>query len=80
MVSNPNVGKDFIVSEAASLAEFLTRFPGIRILKIDIEEYEVRLLPHLINMRAFKNVDRVFVETHEKKWPDLTKITADMNN
>jgi FkbM family methyltransferase len=78
MDSKPNVGKDCVLSEAVNLSEFLTRFPRIRILKIDIEGYEVELVPHLIKMRALGNVDHIFVETHEKKWPDLTKITADM--
>jgi FkbM family methyltransferase len=78
MDSKPNVANDFIVSEAVNFSEFLTKFPRIRILKIDIEGYEVELVPHLIRMRALKNVEHVFVETHEKKWPDLTKITTDM--
>jgi FkbM family methyltransferase len=78
MASKPNVVKDFVESESVCLSEFLTRFPRIRILKIDIEGYEVELIPHLIKTRALSNVDHVFVETHEKKWPDLAKITADM--
>jgi len=78
MDSKPNVAKEFIVSEAVNLSEFLTRFRRIRILKIDIEGYEVELVPHLIKMKALKYVDHVFVETNEKKWPDLVKITADM--
>jgi hypothetical protein len=78
MDSKPNVAKDFIVSEAVNLSEFLTRFRRIRILKLDIEGYEVELVPHLIEMKALKYVDYVFVETHENKWPDLVKITADM--
>lgn len=78
MDSKPNVGSKFIVSNAINFAEFLSRFPKIRILKIDIEGFEVQLIPHLINSRSLNNVDYVFVETHEKKWPDLKKMTDDM--
>jgi FkbM family methyltransferase len=76
--SKPNVGREFIECEAVNFAEFLSPFPRIRILKIDIEGYEVELMPHLIDMGALKNIDHIFVETHEKKWPELTKRTAEM--
>jgi FkbM family methyltransferase len=78
MDSKPNVGREFIVSEATNFAEFLSRFQRIRILKIDIEGYEVELLPHLIYLGVLKNIDYIFVETHEKKWPQLTKKTNEM--
>lgn len=78
MNSKPNVGKDFIFSKGIDLARFLSKFPRIRILKIDIEGFEVELIPHLINSHSINNVDHVFVETHEKKWPELTKMTANM--
>ena len=47
--SKPNVGREFIVSKEINFAEFLLKFPRIRILKIDIEGFEVVLIPHLIN-------------------------------
>ena len=78
MGSKPNVGREFIVSKAINFAEFLLKFPRIRILKIDIEGFEVELIPHLINSHSLKNVDYVFVETHEKKWPGLVDGTAAM--
>ena len=78
MESKPNVGSELIVSEVINFAEFLSRFPRISILKIDIEGYEVELIPHLINLKAFNNVEHIFIETHEKKWPELTKKTTEM--
>jgi FkbM family methyltransferase len=76
--SKPNISEKFIVSDAIDFAKFLSRFPRIYILKMDIEGFEVELIPHLINLRSLNNVDHVFVETHEKKWPGLKDRTADM--
>ena len=76
--SKPNVGREFIDCKAINFAKFLSKFPRIRILKIDIEGFEVELIPHLINSNSLKNVDYVFVETHEKKWPGLVDMTAAM--
>lgn len=78
MDSKPNVSKKFILSNAINFTEFLSRFPRIRILKIDIEGFEVELIPHLVNSRSLDNVDHIFVEIHEKKWPYLEKMTVDM--
>jgi FkbM family methyltransferase len=78
MESKPNVVREFIVSEVVNFAKFLSSFSRIRILKIDIEGYEVELIPHLINLKAFNNVEHIFVETHEKKWPELAKKTTEM--
>ena len=36
-------------------------------LKIDIEGYEVELIPHLINNSALDYISFLLVETHEKK-------------
>jgi hypothetical protein len=78
MESKPNVGREFIVSQVINFKEFIESFPRIQILKIDIEGYEVELIPHLINLRALNNVKHIFVETHEKKWPELRKKTFEM--
>lgn len=80
MESKPNVGGDFIVCQVINFKEFIESFPSIQILKIDIEGYEVELIPHLIKLRALNNVKQIYVETHEKKWPDLRKKTIEMKN
>ena len=53
---------------AIDLSEFIKnqRRP-IRLLKIDIEGYEVELIPHLINNSALDYISFLLVETHEKK-------------
>lgn len=78
MGSKPNVGTEFIDCKAINFAEFLSKFPRNRRLKIDIEDFKVELIPHLINLHSLKNVDYVFVEIHEKKWPELVDATAAM--
>ena len=78
MGSKPNVGTEFIDCKAINFAEFLSKFPRNRRLIIDIQDFKVELIPHLINSRSLKNVDYVFVETQEKKWPDLVDVTGAM--
>ena len=62
---------------ALDLSEFIKkqRRP-IRLLKIDIEGYEVDLIPHLIKNSALDHVSFLLVETHEKKNPFLQEKTA----
>ena len=61
---------------AIDLSEFIKnqRRP-IRLLKIDIEGYEVELIPHLINNSALDYISFLLVETHEKKNPFLRAKT-----
>ena len=39
----------------------------IKILKVDIEGYEVKLLKHLIQSRTIEKIEFIFLETHEKR-------------
>ena len=61
---------------ALDLSEFIKkqRRP-IRLLKIDIEGYEVELIPHLIKNSVLEYVSFLLVETHEKKNPFLEAKT-----
>ena len=49
-------------------------------LKIDIEGYEIKLIPKLIKDKCLDKVDNIFLETHEKKWSELRKETEEMFN
>ncbi len=61
---------------AIDLADFIEAFPGrVRLLKIDVEGYEVVLLDHLIDRGVLRQVDHVFCETHELKVPGLLRET-----
>jgi FkbM family methyltransferase len=48
----------------------------VSIMKIDIEGAEVPLLEHLITGDGLENCERVFVETHESRIPELADRTA----
>ena len=78
MANKPNVSSNYILCESIDFPKYLSNFKSIKILKIDIEGYEVELIPELIRQKALDNVDNIFVETHEKKWPELKGKTEKM--
>jgi FkbM family methyltransferase len=75
-----NVNKDtFVEAEFVDLCNFLKFFPKkIKLLKIDIEGAEVELLNDLMNEGLLKNIEYVFVETHEEKIPTLLTTTNEL--
>jgi hypothetical protein len=55
------------------LIKFLCAQPkNIRLLKLDIEGAEVPILEALLSTRAIKRIDKLFVETHDNKIPELS--------
>lgn len=78
MSDKPNVSADAVSVQMIDLARHLKELDRVAILKIDIEGYEVELLPHLLDNDALDGVDHIFIETHEKKWPALQEKTKRM--
>jgi FkbM family methyltransferase len=80
--SKTNVNPDtFIEVQTIDLAGFIKNLGHkIRVLKMDIEGYEVDVIPHLITSGAIDHVDHVFVETHADKAPDLKTRTDAMRD
>ncbi len=73
----PNVSaENFIEVESENLTNFLASFAHVDILKVDIEGFEVELIPDLIRKKALENVSHIFVETHDHKWSNL-KLQSD---
>ena len=59
------------------LATFVGALDGrVALLKIDIEGAEVAVLNRLIDDGLMDRIDAVFVETHERKIPELAEPTA----
>jgi len=57
-------------------AIFLKKLPKkVSLIKIDIEGYEIELLNHLLDENALKNVDKIYLETHENKFDNLVHPT-----
>lgn len=73
----PNVSDSkYTEIEEIDFIPFLESFDQkIDLIKIDIEGYEIKLLDHMLDRFNFKMVDRIYVETHEKKWPELSNDT-----
>jgi len=75
--SKPNVSADnFQLVNEIDFAQYLNSLEEpVELIKIDIEGYEIALLNHLLDKDAVRNVNRFYVETHERKFSDLAIAT-----
>lgn len=72
----PNTGDTSVEVEGRDLAQFLREIGPVDFLKIDVEGFEVELVPHLVRSDALAQVSFVAVETHDKeKWQGLSTAT-----
>lgn len=79
--SKPNVSDVKIEVEGRCFADFLTGLGRVDFLKIDIEGFEVELVPHLVRALDWEKIGFVAVETHDKdKWSDLSCATVAMKS
>lgn len=71
----PNVRDDkYFDVEVVDLSEFLKTIGArIRLLKLDVEGVECEILTKLIESNVVDSIDYIFVETHERKMPELIK-------
>lgn len=72
--AKPNVAADnFELVNEIDFAQYLKSLDKpVELVKMDIEGYEVELLNHLLDEDAIRNVNYFYVETHERKFVDLT--------
>lgn len=77
--SKPNVTEHSQSVVTRDFASFLNGLPRVDFLKIDIEGFEVELVPHLVQEVDWRKVSFVAVETHSgAKWPGLGSDTEQM--
>jgi FkbM family methyltransferase len=68
----------FIEIEVIDLIQFIRKLDKkISILKIDVEGAECEILERIIEERVYENIEKIFVETHDHKIPEL-KIRTDI--
>lgn len=68
--------EDSVEVQAIDLAKFILALNcPVRVLKIDVEGVECRILQRLIDSGAIHRIERVFVETHDTKIPELREET-----
>ena len=75
--NKPNVSTKFFEEiQEIDFAEFLHSLKTpIELLKIDIEGFEIDLINHLLDKNALDHVNKVYVETHERKFTQLIAST-----
>ena len=79
MNDKPNIDSNsFVRVKGLNLLSLIQSLGKIKVLKMDVEGYETILVPALINSGVISNIEYVFVETHEKKWPTLATDTEYM--
>lgn len=80
IVTKTNINPEtFVDAVAIDLADFiLKRDRPVDVVKMDIEGFEVEVVPHLINSGAIDRIGVCYVETHERKAPDLQGRTDAM--
>ena len=65
-----------VVVEVIDLAAFIKSLHSrVKILKLDVEGVECRILRKLIGENVIDLIDHIFVETHEHKIPELRRET-----
>jgi FkbM family methyltransferase len=70
---------NFVNVKTIDLARYIHELNApVRVLKVDIEGYEVNLMPYLLETGCLSKVSYVLVETHEKKNPFLRAPTENM--
>lgn len=71
----------FVDVEVIDLCEFIESLKRrIRILKLDVEGVECKILKKLINTRKVDDIDHIFVETHDHKISELKPETDEIRN
>ena len=59
--------KPFVEIKVINLIEYIKKLPkDLSLLKMDIEGSEVEILNEIINEGMHRNIDNIFVETHER--------------
>ena len=62
----------YISVETINFSEFIKSLnQTVKIIKMDIEGAEIDVINQLINDETYKLIGQLFVETHEKKIPEL---------
>jgi FkbM family methyltransferase len=69
---DPNV---YVQVGLTRLSDVVEKLGPIRMMKMDIEGHEIEVINDLIETGAIKKIDRLFVELHDRKNPQLVDAT-----
>lgn len=67
-----NAGNELVEADCVNIGQFINSLNArVKLLKLDIEGAECKVLNSLIDRGVIHKIDFVVVETHEKQMPDL---------
>ncbi len=80
LAEKANVSPDeFVEVPAIDLADYIFALSRqVKVVKIDIEGMECRVLRRILDSGAIEKIDRVFVETHDNRIPALREETESL--
>jgi len=75
--SKTNVRQDkFVMVKIIDLVDFIKQLAKpIKLLKLDVEGAEVEIITKLLDEKIYQKVERIVVETHDDKMPELKEET-----
>lgn len=69
---NKNAGNELVEADCVNLGQFIASLDArVKLLKLDIEGAECKVLNSLLDSGLIHKIDYVVVETHEKQMPEL---------
>jgi FkbM family methyltransferase len=69
---NKNAGNELVEADCVNLGQFIASLnTRVKLLKLDIEGAECKVLNSLLDSGIIHKIDYVVVETHEKQMPEL---------
>lgn len=80
--NKPNISKEnYELVNEIDFSEFIKSLnKKIELIKIDIEGYEIPLINHMLDKKVIEKVNKIYLETHEHKFPDLINPTLKLKS
>ena len=75
--SKTNVRQDkFVMVKIIDIIDFIKQLPKrVKLLKLDVEGAEVEIVTKLLDEKVYETIERIVVETHDDKMPELKEGT-----
>lgn len=81
VVTKTNIDPEtFVQVGLTRLSDVIEKLGRIRIMKMDIEGHEIEVINDLIDTGTITKIERLFVELHDRKNPQLASATRELRD